>query len=158
MDVLRRSEIFLGLSDEALNKIVNDVPCAARIFQAGEMVFDIGDPARELFIIEDGQVDLIITQPLPERQTRIKATIDTVWTGGTFGWSSLIPPYTYTLSARCMAATRVLALNGRELVRFFDREPVIGYEVMKALNQIISFRLRDTARALFHIIASGIKV
>lgn len=158
IDILRRSEIFLGLPNEALEEIINEVTCAIKTFQVNEMVFDVGDLAPELFVVKEGKVDLILSHSAPDMQSQLRATIDTVCKGGTFGWSALIAPYTYTLSARCVEATKLLALNGAELVRFLDRETTIGYEVMKALNHIIGFRLRDSNRALFNIIAGGLKV
>lgn len=154
INILRRSEVFLGLPNEALFKIVSQVNCHTRTCETDEVIFNAGDIAKEIFVLECGQVNLIISNPLP-KLSYVQAVMDTVYTGGTFGWSSLIAPYTYTVTARCVVATKVLAINGAELIRFLNNETAIGYEVMKTLNHIVGLRLRDSNRTLFNIIASG---
>lgn len=153
VNVLRRSEIFLGLSNETLKNIVAEVTCHTKTYEANEVIFNAGDYAENLIVVEYGEVTLIVSHPLPDLHSEAKAEVDTVCAGGTFGWSSLIAPHTYTIGAICKEPAKVLALNGRELLKLLDRETKIGYEVMKALNRIIGLRLRDSNRALIKIIA-----
>lgn len=153
LNVLRRSEIFLGLPNEALVEIINQVTCHIKTYEANKVLFNIGDMARELFIMEDGRIDLVLTYLSPDPKSQVKAIVDTIYTGGTFGWSALIAPYTYTIGASCVEPAKVLAINGSELLRLMDKDIPIGYEVMKALTRVIGLRLRDSNRALIKIIA-----
>ncbi len=40
-----------------------------------------------------------------------------------------------------MVDVRAIALDGRALVVYLDQNPVVGYQVMKRVAQIVSYRL-----------------
>ncbi len=153
-NILKRSEIFLGFDDVTLKKLAVPGICQKRVYNAKDVIFSVGDPAKELFIVVEGKVDLILIEPLPHHQTRAEALIDTIYTGGTFGWSSLIGPYNYSSMTICKEPTIVLAINGNALLSFLDQEKITGYEVIKAILKIVSLRLRDSNKSLLRIIAS----
>lgn len=153
VNILKRSEVFLGLSDEILEKMVTSIVCTRKIFDTNEIIFGFGDIAKELFIVEDGKVNLILIETLPHLEARVEAVVDTVCTGGTIGWSSLMGSYTYSTNAVCVEPAKILAINGPQLLHFLDSDRDIGYEVFKSLFNIINLRLRDSTKALIKIIA-----
>lgn len=77
---------------------------------------------------------------MPDRPS-IPIAVDVATDGEVLGWSALVEPYEYTLSARCMNNCRVLAVNG-DMVRGVMADDVnLGYEFMRRLTKIISLRL-----------------
>ena len=58
--VLKRCEIFIGLGDNDFQKIVELASCPCRAFLADETIFRAGDKAEHLYVVEEGQVDLLI--------------------------------------------------------------------------------------------------
>ena len=153
VNILERSEIFLGLPNEVLKKIVTEVACENRIYKANELIINFGDIAEELFIVMEGKVDLMLVKSSSSSQNEVKISMDTIRKGGTFGWSTLTGNNTYGLNAVCAEETKVLAIDGQELLNFLDREPATGYEIMKSLSRIVVLRLRDSNKVLFKYVS-----
>lgn len=111
--ILERSEIFLGLSNEAIRQILTEVSCQTKVYGANQVLFTAGDIATEFYILEYGEVHLVLSYPIGAFENRVSAVVDTVCTGGSFGWSAIIAPHTYTISAVCSKPSGVLALDGK---------------------------------------------
>ncbi len=142
IDTLKNSEFFGGLEISQLEKV--SILCRGGSYQQGTMVFNEGSEATELYVLTSGRVVLEMgVQPVPNRPT-IPTAVEVVTEGECFGWSAVVEPYVYTLSARCMSNCMTLAIKGDMLQKVMAEDPVLGYEVMKRLAQIISLRLAHT--------------
>jgi len=64
---------------------------AVHEFTNGQRLFKDGNPAKSLWVIAEGMVDLRFE--LPARKTSDERTISTLAENQILGWSSLIPPY-----------------------------------------------------------------
>ena len=60
IEILKRCEVFLGLDTDDLQKIVDLPSCQAKTYQTQEVIFRAGEDARQLYILEEGQVDLVM--------------------------------------------------------------------------------------------------
>lgn len=148
IEILKRAEIFLGLDDSRLRKIARLPSCCRQSYKRGDIIFREGDVAADLYILEEGEVNLVMKVPPGSPYPTGQAIVDRVTKGDIFGWSAVVAPYLLTLSACCTKDTKVLALKGEELRKLLDKEPRLGYEIMKGLVRVIGSRLRDT-RQLF---------
>ncbi|MFH1242382.1 MAG: hypothetical protein V1689_08480 [Pseudomonadota bacterium] len=78
---------------------------------------------------------------LPLRESEVETTVATVKPGQCFGWSSMVPPYRYTLSAYCASdECMILEVRRNDLIEVFERNYRIGYYVMGNLSRIIAKR------------------
>ena len=147
MQVLRRCEVFVGLSDDDLQKIAGLPSWRENTYAVGEFIFHEKDIAKDFYILEEGEIRLLVA--LDENQTgsTVKAPVDTITKGDVFGWSSLVAPHSLVMSATCVKPSRVVSVNGAELSQLFDCDLPLGYEVMKGLVRVIGARLRDLRRA-----------
>jgi len=143
---LRRFPIFEGLSDDELERIA--ALCREEVYEAGAVIHEEGTPADYLYIVQDGKVILELKLELQPYASPRRTTIEEMTKGQVFGWSSLVEPYTRTLSAKCVERTRLVLLKGSDLLELFEREPHIGYELMSAISKIVGSRLRDTREKL----------
>ena len=143
---LKRSEVFLGLEDSDLAKIAALPSSRALDFQPGETIFQAGRKAEYLYVIKEGQIDLVMEAPSSKQVTKV--VIDTVTTGGTFGWSALVKPHFYTGSAVCAQLSRVVAVSGAELTALFEQDNRLGYQIYQRLCQVIGARLRNMEQVL----------
>ena len=73
---LKQSGLMEGLSLEDLNAVVS--ACKDRIYSRGEVVFDQGDPADSLYILNRGCVRMSVSNPNDREKTL----------GGLQGWGS----------------------------------------------------------------------
>jgi hypothetical protein len=62
--------------------------------------------------------------------------------GQTVGWSALIPPYRFTLTASAPLETEVIALSREALTSYFTAHPDTGYTVSLNLSSVIGHRLQ----------------
>ncbi|MFC1958194.1 ATP-binding protein [Chloroflexota bacterium] len=149
-EVLRESELFKELTDDELGKIAK--LCQEEVYTAGTTIFNEGEVAEELYIVEDGRVVLEMTLRLGSGAGR-QGTIDVITRGEAFGWSAISESHTLTMSARCIEGTKVIAVDGAELSRLLEDDPYIGYRVMKRLVSLVSSRLRNARGTLAHVLS-----
>lgn len=142
IDELKGSELFEGLETSHLEKV--SVLCRGGSYRQGTIIFNEGDKAEELYLLTDGRVCLEMeVRPLPSRPA-IPTCLEVVTKGEVFGWSALVEPYVYTLSARCLSNCTVLSIKGDMLRKAMADDPILGYKVMEGLSKLIAFRLMHT--------------
>ena len=147
LDVIRENYIFRDLSTAQLQKIASI--SQENTYQPGQTIFREGDQAKDLYILKEGKVLLEMRiAPYPERTPSPSATIDVVTKGELFGWSALVPPHIFTLSASTAEKCQVVTLDSAKLIELMDSDPVMGYEVVKRLAKIISTRLKRSREML----------
>lgn len=136
-DVLRQTEAFASLRDAEIEKIAGFSSIAG--FEKGSRVFKEGQTAAHLWAIAGGQVDLRFE--MPARETTEIQTISTLSSTGIIGWSSLLPPYKYKLSAYCSSQScEVVKISGEQLLTFLKDNPETGYRVLRAMIQVVGTR------------------
>ena len=107
---------------------------------ASESLFTLGSVADCVYLIERGRVAL--TLPMHVRGHEQELSIEERGPGETVGWSALIPPHRFTLSATALIETAVLALPRAALLAHFAACPDIGYVVTGNIAAIVGQRLQ----------------
>lgn len=141
-DTLKRSDVFLGLDNNDLEIIASLPSIKLTSFQTGQFLFKEGEKAKNLFVIEDGQINVIAEAPNSTENKSNIITIDIVCKGSILGWSALLRPRSYVLSAVCQKPSKVLIIDSNELLALFERNHDIGYRVLQGLSQVIGIRFR----------------
>ncbi|MCF8033616.1 MAG: cyclic nucleotide-binding domain-containing protein [Desulfarculaceae bacterium] len=114
----------LGRADTALN---------------GKRISTEGQPAEELFILKEGTVDL--RYELPGRESSGDQALSRLEPGAAWGWSALVAPHVYTLSAYCTSRQcAFLRLQREAMEGLFEANTRIGYIFMRNLATIIGQR------------------
>ena len=143
VQVLRRCEVFIGLDDSDLEKIASLSSWQRNTYRVGEFIFHENAVAEDFYILEEGQISLVVTLHDEKSKRASQVAVDTITKGDVFGWSSLVTPHSLTMSAICVKPSTVVAVNGAELSQLFERNYSLGYEAMKGLVRVIGARLRD---------------
>lgn len=149
--VLASSQLFGELSDDELDKIA--ALSREEVYKAGATIFREGDPARDLYIVEDGKVVIEMHIRLGPGGPGRQGAIDVMTKGQVFGWSAIGERQILTMSARCIEDTKVITLDGDRLSRLFDEDSRIGSKVRKKLLGVVYSRLRHTRDTLAHILS-----
>ncbi len=139
LEKLGEAELFAGLSDEACGTIAG--LARRRSAHAGEMLFRLGDPADELYVVRRGQVEL--TFPLVVMGETKETRFQSLEVGKTLAWSGLVPPYLLTMSARASSEVELLAFERARLLRHFEELPAVGHVVMSNLSRVVAARLHE---------------
>lgn len=155
LDFLRSVAVFKGLIDSQLAGIKKN--CREMEFRQNAKLFSEGEDATCLWIVKKGQVDLRFD--LPDRPTSTKNTITPVSNHMSFGWSSLVAPHKYRLSAYCATnSCQVIQIESEALLKLFKQDSKAGYVVMSNLVEIIGQRFRQLQDAASKASYANIKV
>lgn len=106
---------------------------------AGSELFHLGSDADRVFIVERGRI--LLTLPMNVRGREQNVVVEERVPGQTVGWSALIPPYRFTLSATAPLETEVVALSREALAELFAADPDVGCAVAFNLAVVIGQRL-----------------
>jgi len=117
---------------------LDDLGSFTRTVQAGEFVFREGDAGAELFIIQDGRVDLVTGDG--------GATVATIDAGGVFGEAGVFGGGSRDVSARATTDVRLIHLDRAA----FDRVVAEAPQVAVAMLQQLSMRAAAQRDALRH--------
>ncbi len=114
------------------------VGCVANVtFEPGEFIFREGEPADHFFVVRQGKVAVEVFVPV-----KGAVTIETIEGGEVLGWSWLIPPYRAHFDARALTLVRALSLDGACLRTKCEKDPGLGYELLKRISHILWERLQ----------------
>ena len=107
---------------------------------AGTSLFRLGDSADRLFLVERGQIKL--TLPMSVRGREEDVFVEERAPGQAVGWSALISPYRFTLTATAARYdAEVIALPREALLNYFAGNPAAAYKISLNLAVIIGNRL-----------------
>ena len=107
---------------------------------SGAELFHLGDTADRLYLLSRGRIRL--TLPMQVRDREQDVLVEELSSGQTVGWSALIPPYRFTLTASAEMETEVIALRRDDLNGYFVAHPDAGYAVSLNLASVIGERLQ----------------
>jgi CRP-like cAMP-binding protein len=110
------------------------------LLTTGAELFHLGDAADSIYLIARGRLRL--TLPMQVRSREEDIMVEERSSGQTVGWSALIPPYRFTLTAAAPLETEVIALSRETLNTYFAAHPDTGYAVSLNLASIVGQRLQ----------------
>ena len=132
-------ELLNGLSSSEAEQVLAlgirlTVPSETSLFQ-------LGDPADRLFLVERGRIKL--TLPIRVRDREENIFVEERGPGQTLGWSAIIPPYRFTLTATAtLYDAEVTAVPRETLLKYSASNPVTGYKIALNLSVVIGHRLQ----------------
>jgi CRP-like cAMP-binding protein len=142
---LKRVDAFSSLTDHELSIIGSF--CTRKKYKHGQRLFKDGDSAVHLWVVENGLIDLRFD--LPDSETSEESTLSSVSENNIIGWSSLVSPFTYRLSAYCSSdECSVLMIERDLLLGFMKDNPDAGHKILSAILKVVGNRferLRETA-------------
>jgi CRP/FNR family transcriptional regulator, cyclic AMP receptor protein len=130
-----------GMSPEHL-KILADSAMYSR-FEAGQLIFEEGDPANRFYLILEGKV--VLESYVRERGTVL---IETIGAGDVLGWSWLFPPYYWHFDARALEPTKAIFFYGTRLRENCEEDHEFAYQLLRRTAEVAIKRLQATRREL----------
>jgi toluene monooxygenase system ferredoxin subunit len=132
---LQASELFRGASATAIERLDG---LARREEHGGPTtLYDLGDPADDVYILESGRVEFVIG-----REGRTTPAGFMLRKGEVFGWAALLEDHPRRIArAACLEKSTVLRLKGEAVLKVLEEEPASGYVVMRQLSALITKHL-----------------
>jgi len=137
-DWLKKAELFEALEESQLNIILSHSTIES--FPEGTVIFRQGDEATHLYVLIDGAVNL--TVKAQDESNLMTSQIQKE--GAVFGIPSLIEPFRYNVTVKCLMPTKVLRIEAGQIKRRMEEDPRMGMNIMKTLASIYFARLNDT--------------
>jgi len=136
IEILQGVELFEGLSEQELDKVAK--LCMKRSFQENEVIAQEDSHGEELFIVQEGFVEVAV-----QTQGGRKVIVN-LGTGQTIGEMSLIDQGRRSATVRALSSpTIVQILEQQDFANLCESECRIGYIVMHNIAADLSFRLRQ---------------
>jgi CRP/FNR family cyclic AMP-dependent transcriptional regulator len=146
-DTWRSLAFVEGMESSQLDRLASI--CVPVAWDAGAIIYQDGEAASPLYLIEAGRVGIELA--LPGRDI---VTILTVEPGEVFGWSGLFYQRPKTARARAVLPTRGVAFDAERLRAFCDADCAFGYAVTRRLLELVSGRLKSARIQLVNVFQS----
>jgi CRP/FNR family cyclic AMP-dependent transcriptional regulator len=133
---LREIGLFGGLPDETLLRLAAELP--RRHVQIGEGVVEEGAPAREMFVVLDGELEVLKRAP-DGKDVRLGLLGPT----DCFGEMALIDVQARSATVRALAPSLLLVLSAEQVDRLLYRQDMKAYALLVMnIARELSRRLR----------------
>jgi len=110
------------------------------LLSSGSELFHLGEDAVALHVIQRGRLKL--TLPMQVRGHDEQVLVEERIPGQTVGWSALIPPYRFTMTATAPLETEVITLSREALLAHFAEHPGVAQTISLNLASVIGQRLQ----------------
>ncbi|MBI5666503.1 MAG: cyclic nucleotide-binding domain-containing protein [Chloroflexi bacterium] len=142
-ELLRRYPFFGRLSNTHLKAIA--MLTEETSYEAGDTIFEIGQPANRFHFLMRGGVDLhYIVTDMDNFSLRKDFFVGQINLGEPFGISALIEPYCYTATALANSLCHVLEIEAAGLRTLCDADAELAAVLMRHLAQVAMSRLHET--------------
>ena len=142
IEVLEKLHVFKDLTADELEKLLDF--CSVENFQVGESLFLEGDPAKDMWIVIDGNVELRFEMPDASSATKentLSSHNKDLPESQIFGWSCFSPPYKMKLSAYCTSRRcQALKIDAARLNRLMEQDTAMGCKIMRYVVKVVGYR------------------
>jgi CRP-like cAMP-binding protein len=134
-----------------------------KTYKKDDIVFQCNEPARNLFGLIQGKIELallfkeeIITKDIKYEDyisTNIETlekpvVIENVLNHDIFGWSALVEPEKRTATAKCSSDCNIAIIPASNLKKLFNKDPELGCLLNSRISVIIAKRLKSRTEKL----------
>lgn len=139
VSVLKQSDIFYQFTPTQLELVAN--LCQDVVFSKGETVFEENSSSKELYIIAEGEVKILINSAAGKKGTPVA----TLRRGQSFGEVALVDEGLRSASARAAEKdTRLVIIPRDRLLMLCETYPQLGYRLMYNLSADLAMKIRNT--------------
>lgn len=146
VDFLRQSDIFYQLTETQLEMVA--AICQESVFSEGEYIVQEHTHSKELYIIVDGEVEILINPSLvgkPGAETEKESVIALMRRGQSFGEVALVDEGFRSASARAAKKnTHLLVIPRAKLIMLCETYPQLGYRLMYNLAADLAMKIRNS--------------
>jgi len=146
INFLKQSDIFYKFTATQLELVAN--LCQEIIFQDGETIFRENSEGKELYVIAQGEVEILINPALvggPASNEQKETRIATLRRGQSFGEVALVDEGLRSATARAAQKdTRLFIIPRDKIIMLCETYPQLGYRLMNNLAADLAMKIRNT--------------
>ena len=134
--------LFQGLTRPQIERI--ESIAKERFIKKGDWLFHEDQKATHIYLLKEGAIELV---------TKVEDAVDIPISiirpdNGCLGIGALVEPYLYSLSARCMEDSTLLAIEQVKLQTLMQDDHELGCTIQRNLAQKLLARLKETRREI----------
>ncbi len=142
VNFLKQSDIFYQFTPTQLELVAN--LCQEVVFNAGELIFQENSGSKELYVIAQGEVDILINRGSGNVEKK-ETAVARLRRGQSFGEVALVDEGLRSASARATQKdTRLLIIQREKLIILCETYPQLGYRLMYNLAADLAMKIRNT--------------
>ena len=145
-NILKGHELFSNFRFEDVDKISEF--SERKTYEENTLIFKHGDEADRLFVLLEGEVHLT----LPAQDEGFGLIISKVGKDDLFGLSPLLGSKQYTLEARAVKSTRVIAIDVKKFNSLLKENSLVGFSIMTEVAQAYFTRYIEITKRLQGIV------
>lgn len=134
--ILRQSDLFRDLNEIHLDLVLR--VCEESNYLAGEYIFRQDDVGDALYILAQGEVEIILE---PEAEEEVLLQVAELEAISTFGEVILVERARRTASVRCKTDAQLLRIPRDRLLKLCNDYPEIGFRIMRRMAAELSLKL-----------------
>ncbi len=143
INYLKQSDIFYQFTPTQLELVGN--LCQEVIYNAGEIVFQENSSSKELYVIVQGEVDILINRNTTGDLEKRETAVARLRRGQSFGEVALVDEGLRSASAQAAQKdTRLLVIQRDKLIMLCETYPQLGYRLMHNLAADLAMKIRNT--------------
>lgn len=135
IDELRQVGLFGAVSDDVLQFFTQKL--VVLLTQPGDIVFREGDPARDLFVVISGEMEV-----LKRSQSGVDARVAVLGPGDWFGEMSILDVQPRSATVRVLAPSRLLRVSASDLDALYRHDTKSYAIIVLNIARELSRRLR----------------
>ncbi len=141
---LKQSDIFYQFTQTQLEMVAN--LCQEKNYSAEETIFEENSSSKELYVIVQGDVDILVNPGIVGSDSKAdKTVITTVRRGQSFGEIALVDEGLRSASARAKSKeVRLLIIPRDKIIMLCETYPQLGYRLMYNLAADLAMKIRNT--------------
>lgn len=144
VNYLKQSDIFYQFTPTQLEMVAN--LCGEAEYKAGEIVFKENSSSKELYVITQGEVEIVINSVSSPADDNVGTTIAKLRRGQSFGEVALVDGGLRSATARASlgGGIRLLVISRDKLIMLCETYPQLGYRLMYNLAADLAMKIRNT--------------
>ncbi len=145
VNFLKQSDIFYQFTPTQLELVAN--LCQEVTFNTGEIIFQENSSSKELYVIVQGEIDILINRGNTGSLTNPKSetSVARLRRGQSFGEVALVDEGLRSASARAAQKdTRLLVISRDKIIMLCETYPQLGYRLMYNLAADLAMKIRNT--------------
>jgi CRP/FNR family transcriptional regulator, cyclic AMP receptor protein len=143
INFLKQSDIFYQFTPTQLEMVAN--LCQEVTFDTGELVFKENSASNELYVIVQGEVDILINRGTTGALNHDHTVVARLRRGQSFGEVALVDEGLRSASARAAQKdTRLLIIPREKIIMLCETYPQLGYRLMHNLAADLAMKIRNT--------------
>lgn len=134
--LIKQIPCFKNLTDQQV-KLIAEIGNSI-CYPAGYILFKAGDPGECLYLLLDGEVEV-----LSEKVKGEETTVENIMSAEIVGCSAIVPPFTYLATERTHTDVEVLEIDAKKLREMIVEDPVLGVNLYQAITESLLDRINE---------------